>query len=193
MSRSPSRRSARRGFGGSRSAPAKPQQLATITLNTLPIANGCPLDLGIKKGFFRAQGIEISKRTLQSGNDIVLALSNHNGDIGYVGWVPAMIARTQGIPLRRSPRATSRGRTVPTTGRTSSSRATARSARPPISREDDRRQRAQGRRRGDDQGGAEEARRQPGLDPAPRAAVPDHAQRRSATGRSTRSGRPSRS
>jgi NitT/TauT family transport system substrate-binding protein len=80
-------------------APAKPRQAATITLNTLPIANGFPLDLGIRRGFFRAQRIEITKRTLQSGNDIVLALSNRNGDIGYVGWVPAMIARTQGIPL----------------------------------------------------------------------------------------------
>ena len=80
-------------------APAKPQQTTTITLNSLPIANGFPLDLGIRRGFFRAQRIEINKRTLQSGNDIVLALSNRNGDIGYVGWVPAMIARTQGIPL----------------------------------------------------------------------------------------------
>jgi len=72
---------------------------ATITVNTLPIANGLPLDLGIRQGFFEAQGITINKRTLQSGNDIVLALSNNQGEIGYVGWVPAMIARTQGIPL----------------------------------------------------------------------------------------------
>ena len=36
---------------------------------------------------------------MQSGNDIVLALSNHSGDIGYVGYVPAMIARTSGIPI----------------------------------------------------------------------------------------------
>lgn len=71
----------------------------TITVNTLPIANGLPLDIGIRRGFFTAQGIEISKRTLQSGNDIVLALANNSGEIGYVGWVPAMIARTQGIPL----------------------------------------------------------------------------------------------
>ena len=57
------------------------------------------LDLGIKKGFFAEQGIEIKKQTLQSGNDIVLALANSNGDIGYLGYVPAMIARTQGIPV----------------------------------------------------------------------------------------------
>ena len=47
----------------------------TITVNTLPIANALPLDLGIKKGFFAEQGIEIKKRTLQSGNDVVLALA----------------------------------------------------------------------------------------------------------------------
>jgi NitT/TauT family transport system substrate-binding protein len=89
-------------FGGSAAnAPARPTKtLATITLDTLPIANGFPLDLGIKKGFFSAQGIDINKKTLQSGNDIVLALANHSGDIGYVGWVPAMIARTQGIKLQ---------------------------------------------------------------------------------------------
>jgi NitT/TauT family transport system substrate-binding protein len=81
------------------SAPAKQQATVTITVNTLPIANGLPLDLGIKKGFFAEQGIEISKRTLQSGNDIVLALQNSTGEIGYIGWVPAFIARTQGIAI----------------------------------------------------------------------------------------------
>jgi NitT/TauT family transport system substrate-binding protein len=87
------------GGATSGNAPARPRQATTITVNTLPIANGFPLDLGIQKGFFRQQGIEINKRTLQSGNDIVLALANRNGEIGYIGWVPAMIARTQNIPL----------------------------------------------------------------------------------------------
>src|ERR671933_945991 len=86
--------------GAAASAPttaARP--LATVTVDTLPIANALPLDLGIKKGFFSAQGIEINKRTLQSGNDIVLALANNNGEIGYLGWVAMMIARTQGIKI----------------------------------------------------------------------------------------------
>jgi NitT/TauT family transport system substrate-binding protein len=86
-------------FGGSAASSSRRAQLTAITVDTLPIANGFPLDLGIKKGFFEAQGIEIKKTTLQSGNDIVLALANNNGDIGYVGYVPAMIARTQAIPL----------------------------------------------------------------------------------------------
>jgi NitT/TauT family transport system substrate-binding protein len=71
----------------------------TITVDTLPISNGLPLDLGIAKGFFDKQGITIKKSVLQSGNDIVLALANNNGDIGYLGYVPMMIARTSGIPF----------------------------------------------------------------------------------------------
>jgi NitT/TauT family transport system substrate-binding protein len=71
----------------------------TVTVDTLPIANGLPLDLGIQKGFFDQQGITIKKVTFQSGNDIVLALSNNNGDVGYLGYVPMMIARTGGIPF----------------------------------------------------------------------------------------------
>src|SRR5919198_573077 len=86
-------------FSGAAASAPTTAKLTTITVNTLPISNGLPLDLGIRQGFFEQQGIEISKRTLQSGNDIVLALSNNQGEIGYVGWVPAMIARTQGIPL----------------------------------------------------------------------------------------------
>ena len=78
---------------------AQSRQAVTITVDTLPIANALPLDLGIAKGFFAEQGIEIKKQVLQSGNDIILAMANHNGDIGYIGYVPAMIGRTQAIPL----------------------------------------------------------------------------------------------
>ena len=89
-------------FGGATASArdtAGKRQLVTVTVATLPIANALPMDLGIKKGFFSAQGIDINKRTLQSGNDVVLALANNNGDIGYLGFVPMMIARTQGIAL----------------------------------------------------------------------------------------------
>jgi len=86
--------------GPASSAPEKHKRaLATINLDGLPIANGFPLDIGIAQGFFAKHGIEIKKTVFQSGNDIVLAMANHNGDIGYIGWVPAIIARSQGIPV----------------------------------------------------------------------------------------------
>jgi NitT/TauT family transport system substrate-binding protein len=84
-------------FGGSAASSTGRTKLTTINLDSLPIANGFPLDLGIQKGFFANHGLEIKKTTLQSGNDIVLAMANGNGDIGYIGYVPAMIGRTQGI------------------------------------------------------------------------------------------------
>jgi NitT/TauT family transport system substrate-binding protein len=85
-------------FGGvAGSAPAR--SLATITVDTLPIANGLPLTLGINKGFFTAQGLEVKTKVFQSGNDIVLALANGDGDVGYIGYTPALIGRTQGIPM----------------------------------------------------------------------------------------------
>jgi NitT/TauT family transport system substrate-binding protein len=87
-------------FGGSAASAPGQTKLTTINLDTLPIANGLPLDLGIQKGFFANHGLEIKKTVLQSGNDIVLALANGNGDIGYIGYVPAMIGRTQGIKFQ---------------------------------------------------------------------------------------------
>jgi NitT/TauT family transport system substrate-binding protein len=86
--------------GGATGAPGKVQATtATLTVGVLPIANTLPLDLGIKKGFFDQQGIEIKKIVAQSGNDIMLGLANSNMDVGFAGWVPAMIARTTGIPI----------------------------------------------------------------------------------------------
>jgi NitT/TauT family transport system substrate-binding protein len=88
------------GGGPAASAPQRAtQQTVEITVNTLPISNGYPLDIGIRHGFFQKRGISIRKVTLQSGNDIVLALANNSGQIGYIGYVPAMIGRTQGIPI----------------------------------------------------------------------------------------------
>ena len=51
-------------FGGmAGSAPG--QQLTTINVDTLAIANGLPLTLGINKGFFAAQGLEIKPKNLR--------------------------------------------------------------------------------------------------------------------------------
>ena len=82
-------------FGGA--AASAPVQTTEVRVVTLPIANGFPLDIGIRKGFFSQQGIEIKKTTLQSGNDVVLAMANNNGDIGYLGFVPMFIAVTNNV------------------------------------------------------------------------------------------------
>ena len=85
-------------FGGS--ASSAPRATVELRLLTLPIANALPLDLGVQKGFFSQQGITFKKTTLQSGNDVVLAMGNNNGEIAYAGFVPMMIGSTSGIPLQ---------------------------------------------------------------------------------------------
>lgn len=94
------------------SAGAPGRTLATVTVNTLPIANGFPLDVGIQKGFFAKRGIEIKKVVFQSGNDIILALANNNGDIGYIGWTPAFIAATSGIDITTAAASETEGTSV---------------------------------------------------------------------------------
>src|SRR5262245_26400418 len=71
------------GAGVAAAMPAKKSDNVTLTVNVIPISNTLPLDIGIKQGFFGAQGIDIKKVTLQSGNDIVLALANNQGEIGF--------------------------------------------------------------------------------------------------------------
>ena len=94
------------------SSGASQRALVTVTVNTLPIANGFPLDVGIQKGFFEKRGIEIRKVTFQSGNDIILALANNNGDIGYIGWTPSFIAATSGIDIVTAAASETEGTTV---------------------------------------------------------------------------------
>ena len=167
---------------------------STITVNVIPIANVLPLDLGIKKGFFEQQGIEVKKTVLQSGNDIVLALANSNGEIGFAGWVPAMIARTQGIPITAVTTSEVEGtsdadnwQNILVKG-SSSIRTPADLAGKTI---------AVNALKGVGEvmirAALEKAGVDPTLDQAPRRAVPGDAERALATARSTRSGRPSRS
>ena len=162
--------------GGAAGAPGKAQATVSLTVGVLPIANTLPLDLGIKKGFFEQQGIEIKKVTAQSGNDIMLGLANSNMDVGFAGWVPAMIATDDRDPHLRG--GAQRG------GEHESGEQLAEHPRQGVELDshagrprgqDDRRQRPEGRRRGDDPGGAREERCRPELDQAPRAAVPGDA------------------
>jgi NitT/TauT family transport system substrate-binding protein len=86
-------------FGGSAASAQPERAMVEIRVLTLPIANALPMDLGINKGFFAQQGIEIKKTTLQSGNDVVLGMANNNGDVAYAGFVPMMIGSTTNVPL----------------------------------------------------------------------------------------------
>ena len=69
--------------GPAAGSPSKQQRkLATITLDTLPIANGFALDIGIAQGFFASAASRSRRPLFQSGNDIVLAMATTTGTSG---------------------------------------------------------------------------------------------------------------
>ncbi|HEX2103086.1 MAG TPA: ABC transporter substrate-binding protein [Solirubrobacteraceae bacterium] len=76
------------------------QRVATVKVGVLPISNVAPLYLGIKKGFFRAERLEVQPVPAQSGNEIVAAMVSGADHFAFLGYVPAMSARSQRLPIK---------------------------------------------------------------------------------------------
>jgi NitT/TauT family transport system substrate-binding protein len=87
-----------KGGGGASAGGSK--QLTKVKVGVLPISNVAPLYLGMEKGFFRKEGLEIEPAPAQSGNEIVTAMVSGDLQFGFLGYVPASSARAQGLPLK---------------------------------------------------------------------------------------------
>jgi NitT/TauT family transport system substrate-binding protein len=79
------------GAGG---APTK------LTVGVIPIADVAPLYLGIEKGFFKEENLEIEPSIGQSGNELVTGMVSGSTDFAFLGYVPLMSARSQGLPVK---------------------------------------------------------------------------------------------
>ncbi|MDP9344469.1 MAG: ABC transporter substrate-binding protein [Actinomycetota bacterium] len=71
-----------------------------VKVGVLPISNVAPLYLGMKKGFFKQEGLEIEPAPAQSGNEIVTAMVSGDLQFAFLGYVPASSARAQGLPIK---------------------------------------------------------------------------------------------
>jgi NitT/TauT family transport system substrate-binding protein len=76
------------------------QEITKVKVGVLPISNVAPLYLGVEKGFFREEGLEIEPAVAQSGNEIVTAMVSGDLQFAFLGYVPAMSAATRGLPLK---------------------------------------------------------------------------------------------
>jgi NitT/TauT family transport system substrate-binding protein len=76
------------------------QETTKVKVGVLPISNVAPLYLGVEKGFFREERLEIEPAVAQSGNEIVTAMVSGDLQFAFLGYVPAMSARGQGLPLK---------------------------------------------------------------------------------------------
>lgn len=75
-------------------------EVAKITVGTLPIANAAPMYLGMKKGFFREERLEIKPAVAESGNELVTALLAGDQQFAFLGYVPVIVARSKGLPIK---------------------------------------------------------------------------------------------
>jgi NitT/TauT family transport system substrate-binding protein len=73
---------------------------ARVKVGILPISNVAPLYLGVQEGFFRDEGIEVEPVPAQSGNEIVTAMVSGDLQFAFLGYVPAMSARSKNLPLK---------------------------------------------------------------------------------------------
>src|SRR4051794_30981636 len=80
--------------GGGSSSPQ------TITVGTLPIANAAPMYLGMKKGFFAAEGLKIKPHVGEGGAALIPALLSNQDQFAFVGVIPAITAVAKSLPIR---------------------------------------------------------------------------------------------
>lgn len=80
-----------------RSPSPAPGTTAKLTVGYLPIADCSQLFVGLEKGFFREQGIEIEAISFSSGVKILQALGTGDVDIAFSAVVPLTLAKARGL------------------------------------------------------------------------------------------------
>jgi NitT/TauT family transport system substrate-binding protein len=82
------------GGGGTASEPA------TITVGTLPIANAAPMYLGMEKGFFKEEGLQIEPQIGEGGAALIPSLVSGDAEFAFVGVIPAITGVAQDVPIK---------------------------------------------------------------------------------------------
>ena len=161
------------GDDGDSSAAKEEGGVTKVKVGVLPISNVAPLYLGMKKGFFKEEGLEVEPSIGQSGNELVTGMVSGSTDFAFLGYVPLMSARSQGLPVKVVANADNGAETeekewtLILTKKGSPIKQPADLAGKTIAVNA-----LKGVRRGRDQGRAREARRRPELDQAARDPVP---------------------
>src|ERR671918_697528 len=75
-------------------------ETTTITVGTLPIANAAPMYLGMEKGFFEEEGLEIEPQVGEGGAALIPSLVSGDAQFAFVGVIPAITAVAQNVPIK---------------------------------------------------------------------------------------------
>ncbi|MFK0119850.1 ABC transporter substrate-binding protein [Streptomyces sp. NPDC090994] len=72
---------------------------AVINVGITPLVNAAPLYLGIKKGFFTAEGLAVTPKTIQAAATAIPSMLKGDLQFALVSTVPAINARVQGLDI----------------------------------------------------------------------------------------------
>jgi len=86
--------------GGGGGSGGDGQEVTRIKVGTLPIANAAPMYLGMEKGFFREEGLELEPQMAQSGNELITGLVGNDSQVAFLGYVPVIVARSRNLPVK---------------------------------------------------------------------------------------------
>jgi NitT/TauT family transport system substrate-binding protein len=95
------------GDGGSSSKPGAPAQ---IDVGIIPIVAVAPVALGVDKGFFKEEKLEVRLHVGQGGAALVPAVVSGQYDFAFGNNVSVLIARSMGLPVRIVSAANSAGK-----------------------------------------------------------------------------------
>lgn len=92
------------GCGGDDEEPADStgaqQETVTLRVGVIPIADVAPLYLGIKKGFFEEENLEIEPQLAEGGAAIIPSVMSGDYQIGFSNAVSLLIAASKDLPVQ---------------------------------------------------------------------------------------------
>lgn len=76
------------------------KSLTKITIGTVPVVNSGALYLGVKKGFFRDEGLDVKIQKADSGPALAAGVVSGKMQFAISSVVPALQAQSRGVPLK---------------------------------------------------------------------------------------------
>ncbi|MQA85107.1 MAG: PhnD/SsuA/transferrin family substrate-binding protein [Streptosporangiales bacterium] len=71
-----------------------------VTIGLVPVATVSPIYLGIEKGFFAQEGLNVTPRISSGGAEVVPSVISGDADVGFSNSVSLLLAGAKGLPIR---------------------------------------------------------------------------------------------
>jgi NitT/TauT family transport system substrate-binding protein len=73
---------------------------ATLRVAVIPTVTKAPMYLGIEKGFFKEEGLEVKPEVVQNGAAVTAAVTSGSAELGSSALVPTVVAIAKGVPVQ---------------------------------------------------------------------------------------------